>query len=169
MNETPTLLVDTNVMIEAVRTGCWRAITGRMNVETVDTCTNEALRGDAARGGYVVVSEEELSRLSRVHAVTEAERAAFALDYPDAGGMDAGERDLFAHAYGRSDETWLLLSSDKASIRAGVSLGWQDRLRSLAALADEVGARPNPKLRRHFEESWLGEWRTQFLLEGGIR
>lgn len=88
-------------------------------------------------------------------------------DYPDAAGMDAGERDLFAHAYGRSDETWLLLSPDKASIRAGVNLGWEDRLRSLGAVTDEIGARP--KLKRHFEESWLAEWRTQFLLERGIR
>lgn len=68
MNGPPTLLVDTNVIIEAVRTGCWRAITGRMNVETVETCINECLRGDAGRSGYVIVSEEELNRLSRVHA-----------------------------------------------------------------------------------------------------
>lgn len=167
MNGPPTLLVDTNVIIEAVRTGCWRAITGRMNVETVETCINECLRGDAGRSGYVPVSGEELNRLSRVHVVTEAERAALALDYPDASGMDAGERDLFAHAYGRSDETWLLLSPDKASIRAGVSLGWEDRLRSLGAVTDVIGARP--KLMRQFEEPWLAELRTRFLLERGIR
>jgi hypothetical protein len=167
VNGPPTLLVDTNVIIEAVRTACWRAITGRMNVETVEACTHEAVRGDAGRGAYVVVSEEELSRISRVHVVTEAQRAAFALDYPDAAGMDAGERDLFAHAYDRSDETWLLLSPDKASVRAGVNLGWQDRLRSLGAVANEIGARP--KLKRHFEESWLAEWRTHFLLEGERR
>jgi len=167
VNGPPTLLVDTNVIIEAVRTGCWRALTGRMNVETVETCIAEATRGDADRSGYIVVSEKELSRLSSVHAVTEAKRSTFALAYPDAAGMDAGERDLFAHAYGRTDETWLLLSPDKASIRAGVSLGWEDRLRSLGAIADDIGA--HPKLKRHFEESWLAEWRTQFLLERGVR
>lgn len=167
MTALPTLLVDTNVIIEAVRTGCWRAITGRMNVETVETCTHEAARGDAGRRGYVVVSAEELSRLACVHPVSEEERAALALEYPDAAGMDAGERDLFAHAFGRSDETWLLLSPDKASIRAGVTLGWQDRLRSLGAVAEQTGARP--KLKRHFEESWLAEWRTHFLLEGRVR
>lgn len=167
MTAPPTLLVDTNVIIEAVRTGCWRAITGRMNVETVATCTHEAMAGDASRKGYVEVSAEDLSRLACVHSVSEEERATFALEYPYAAGMDAGERDLFAHALGRSDDTWLLLSPDKASIRAGVTLGWQDRLRSLAAVADETGARP--KLKRHFEESWLAEWRTHFLLEGGVR
>src|SRR5438552_1749501 len=125
------MLVDTNVIIEAVRTGCWRAITGRMSVETVEVCTHEAKRGDADRTGYIAVSEEDLSRLSRVHSVSETERAALVLQYPDASGMDAGERDLFAHAYARADDTWILFSPDKASIRAAVRLGCADRLRSL--------------------------------------
>ena len=42
-----------------------------------------------------------------------------------------------------------------------VTLGWQDRLRSLDAVAERTGARP--KLKRHFEESWLAEWRSTGL------
>jgi len=160
--------VDTNVIIEAVRTGCWRAVTGSLRVETVEMCREEASAGDETRRGYIVVTDDELSRIAAVHSVSERERAAFALDYSDASGMDAGERDLFAHAHSRPSHDWMLCSPDKASIRAAVVLGWSDRLRSLGALAQQIGARPTTALKAHFEESWLSKWRTQFLLEGGI-
>ena len=162
------LLVDTNVIIEAVRTGCWRAITGQMTVETVEICKEEAKRGDREQSGYVVVSDDDLARISHLHAVTEMERAGLTFEYPEATGMDAGERDLFAHAYARTDDGWVLCSPDKASIRAAVILGWSDRLRSLGALVQHVGARPKSSLRRHFEEAWLSEWRTHFRLAGGL-
>lgn len=168
MSPSPVVLVDTNVIIEAVRTGCWRAITGHMTVETVEVCTEEAGRGSADRAGYVVVSTDDLSRIARVHPVSDVERAALALEYPDASGMDAGERDLFAHANGRRDESWMLCSPDKASIRAAVGLGWADRLCSLGALAQQAGARPKSALKAHFEEAWLSRWRTRFLLERGL-
>ena len=78
--------------------------------------------------------------------------------------MDDGERDLFAHARARGDEAWLLCSPDKASVQAAVALGWGDRLRSLAALAARVGARPGTAFKSHFEEAWLSAWPTHFLL-----
>jgi len=121
-------------------------------------------KGHPGRPGYVAISDAQLERLSRVHRVTPVEQAAFSLAYAGADGMDDGERDLFAHAYGRADDAWLLCSPDKASIRAAVALGWGDRLCSLGALATRVGARP--ALRVQFEEAWLAEWRTHFLLQG---
>ncbi|MFZ2492834.1 MAG: hypothetical protein WA208_15235 [Thermoanaerobaculia bacterium] len=166
MFEPQTLLVDTNVIIEAVRTGCWRAITGRFVVETVEECTLEAKRGEADRSGYVVVSDNDISRLALIHIVSEEQRAALVLEYPDASGMDPGERDLFAHARSRADETWVILSPDKASVRAAVRLGWPDRIRSLGALIQSTGTRPSQKLKRQFEEAWLVEWRTHFMLDG---
>lgn len=162
------MLVDTNVVIEAVRTKCWNALTGGLRVETVEECRDEALRGDRGRPGYVAVGEGDLSRLAAVHRVTELERATFGMEYPDAQNMDAGERDLFAHAYARaagSDSVWLLCSPDRASIRAAVALGWHDRLRSLAALAEAVGARASAPLADHFGKRWLSDFRTICLLK----
>ncbi len=147
-----------------MRAGCWAAITGGLAVETVETCCAEARTGRPGRPGYVALSDDHPRRLSRVHRVTPTEQAAFALGYAGADGLDDGERDLFAHAYGRGGDAWLLCSPDKASIRAGVALGWGDRLCSLGALAARVGARP--ALRAQFEEAWLAERRTHFLLEG---
>jgi hypothetical protein len=76
--------------------------------------------------------------------VDDLQRAIFGLGYPEAQNMDAGERDLFAHAYGRAaggDDVWILCSADKAAVRAAVALGWQDRLQSLGGLVAAVGAR----------------------------
>ncbi|MGH9961543.1 MAG: hypothetical protein ACREBC_31190, partial [Pyrinomonadaceae bacterium] len=74
------VLVDTNIIIEAFRTRCWKAVTAHFSVETVETCYEEALTGDPLRPGYVQVDANELrSGLSRRHAVSEAERIRLAV------------------------------------------------------------------------------------------
>lgn len=161
------VLVDTNVIIEAVRTNCWNALTGEFAVETVEECRDEALRGDATGAGYIAVAQDDLDRLASVHAVSKVSQARFAMAYAAAPSMDDGERDLFAHTLGRAedgDSNWALCSPDKASIKAGVSLGWGEKLRSLEALCKAVGARPSPPLAGNYEERWLSAIRLQFLL-----
>lgn len=165
--ESTVVLVDTNVIIEAVRTKCWKAITGGLRVETVAECRDEARRGDRHRTGYVAVTEEDLDRLAVVHPVDDLERAMFGLGYPEAQNMDAGERDLFAHAYGRAargDGVWILCSADKAAVRAAVALGWKDQLQALGVLVSTVGARVSAPLAEHFGERWLSDFRTACLL-----
>jgi hypothetical protein len=115
----------------------------------------------------VAVTDEDLDRLAGVHPVNDLERAMLGLGYPEAQNMDAGERDLFAHAHGRAargDDVWILCSADKAAIRAAVTLGWQDRLQSLGGLVSAVGARPGAPLADHFGERWLSDFRTACLL-----
>lgn len=63
-------LLDTNSVIESVRCGIWNAITGNLSIETVEECRKECLRGDTLSGGYIVVSDAELDRLTAVHPVT---------------------------------------------------------------------------------------------------
>ena len=162
------MLADTNALIEAVRTCCWNAITGHFSVETVRECEDEARRGRHSRPGYVPVTSAELARLHAVHEVTDVDRAALALAYPDSTVMDDGERDLFAHAFRRAqqgDQAWVICSPDKASIRAGVALRWEDRLQALASLARAAGARPTRPFAEHFEEPWLSSFRTTCLLD----
>lgn len=99
--------------------------------------------------------------------MTALDRAALGLTYPHAANMDAGERDLFAHAFGRAeggDDTWWLCSPDRASIRAAVALGWADRMQSLEALVASVGGRCTPALADHFGQRWLSDFRTACLL-----
>lgn len=161
------VLLDTNVVMEAVRTRCWNAVSGGLRVETVEECRDELLRGDRGHPGYLPVSPQDLGRIRVVHAVSALERATFAMGCALAGGMDPGERDLFAHAYARAargDSVWIVCSADKACVSAAVSLGWHERMHSLGALASAVGANPAPPLGRQFGEAWLSEVRTRYLL-----
>jgi len=161
------VLIDTNAIIEAVRTGCWSAITGQLRVETVEACRQEALPSPPTSvPGFVPVSEKDLRRLASVHAVDSVVRAAFKLAYEDADGLDAGEHDLLAYAHSLSDEAWVVCSPDKASIRAAVALGFGDELCSLEELIAAVGTRPRYSLRGHFSTHWLVSFRTKVRLEG---
>ena len=122
------LLVDTNVLIEAVRTGCWRPITGQLALETVEACRREAVAGsESSIRGYVRVSEDDLARLRTVHRV--------------------------------------LISPDKAAIRAAMALGIGDGMVSLEDLVGRVGARPKPALKTQFTSQWLVSFRSRLKLE----
>lgn len=132
------VLVDTNIIIEAVRTRCWDALVSHFTLETVDKCLEDARTGDPMRREYVAVTADQL---------------------------DAGERELFAHAFGRTD-AWIASCADRAALKAAFALGWKDRIMSLEALAQVAGAKP--ELKRHFRERWLSDVRTAFLLEGPL-
>lgn len=161
----PILLVDSMIVIEAVRTGCWNAISGQHRLATVRTCAEELSRGNPADPHYVTVSATDLARIA-VEEVSGIVSARFRLLYQDADGMDAGERDLMAHALDRKDE-FRVCSCDKAYLRAAHALGWIERVRSLEAIASACGARPNPPFRKQFTEAQLSEWRTKLFL--GVR
>jgi hypothetical protein len=73
------VLVDTNIIIEAVRIKCWSAVTGQFQIETVEKCCEEARTGDLHRPGYVQVSETALRTRLTVHPVSKTELANLAL------------------------------------------------------------------------------------------
>ncbi|HEU0013538.1 MAG TPA: hypothetical protein VFQ45_07625 [Longimicrobium sp.] len=164
---TPAALLDTNVIIEAVRIRGWKALAGGRRVETVEECRNETQRGAPHRPGYVTVTAEDLSGLAAVHAVTDVERAVLVLAYPDAPDLDAGERDLLAHALAREargDSVWIVCSPDKACIRAVVALGFGDHMVALEELLASVGAHPKSRIAQQYTKEWLSRFRTACLL-----
>jgi hypothetical protein len=160
------ILVDTNIIIEAVRTRCWNALSMRFAIETVDKCLEEALTGDPLRRNYVQVEATHLRKgLKHAHKVTAVETLQLAVTLPEADELDPGERQLFAHALSRSD-AWLASCADRAALKVALALGWRDRIVSLEALAHAAGARPD--LKPHFRERWLSDVRTSFLLDRGL-
>jgi len=159
------VLVDTNIIIEAVRTRCWKALAGHFTVETVEKCLEEARTGDPMRRKYVAVEPEHLRGVNKAHAVTPLEKLRLAVTLPTADELDAGEQELFAHASGRTD-TWIGCCADRAAVKAAFALGWKDRIVSLEVLAQSVGAKP--ELKMHFRERWLSDLRTAFLLGGQL-
>ena len=152
--------MDTNVILEAHRTGSWRALTGGYAVETVEDCVTETHTGFQRRRPEHRIDQAELrDRLAPVHAVGDVERAVLAIRAGDIA-LFQGEASLSAHALGRSDD-WVLCGPDKASLRCGVRLGCRERLVSLEGLLDEAGHRPGTALREAYTRRWheraLGE------------
>jgi hypothetical protein len=166
MDNAAPVFVDTKIVIEAVRTGCWKTITGRCHVVTVEECADELRRGDASAAGYVPVTEQDIDRMT-VEALTHRDEVEFRLAYAEADGLDTGERDLLALAYGWEGE-FFSCGCDKAFVVAAYTLGWMDQVISLEVLAEDAGARPNPRLGRQYTESRMGEWRTSLLMGGPI-
>lgn len=163
------VLVDTNIIIEAVRTGCWTALTAHFSVQTVEKCCEEARTGEVHRRGYVEVSEKVLREGLGVHRVSTVELADLDLRDPEAFRLDAGERHLWAHALGR-DDAWIASCCDQAAVNAAVRLGWEDRLVSLEDLVTAAGARHAVRqLKQQFASARLSAWRTVALLKRGLK
>ena len=169
MQRRQAILVDTNIIIEAVRTGCWTAIIAHFSVQTVEKCCEEARTGEAHRAGYVEVSEKALRNGLEAHRVSEVELATLSLRDTESFRLDAGERHLWAHAVGRTD-AWIGCCCDQAAINAAVRLGWGDRLVSLEQLANAAGAKHALKqLKPQFGAGRLSAWRTAALLKQGVK
>ena len=163
------VLVDTNIIIEAVRTGCWNALTTHFSVQTVEKCCEEARTGEGRRPGYVEVSEKMLREKLTAHRVTEAELAVLSLRDAEAFRLDAGERHLWAHATGRAD-AWIACCCDQAAINVAVRLDWGERIVSLEELAGAAGARQAVRqLKAQFTAERLSVWRTAALLRRGVK
>ena len=166
LQDSAVVFVDTMIVIEAVRTGCWNAITGQHKIVTVEECAHELRRGDASGPGYVTVRENDIGRAT-VEPLSADAAVTFRLEYANADGLDPGERDLLALAYGWGCD-FVLCSCDKAVVVAAHTLGWLDRVVSLEALSEAVGARPNPPLKPQFTEARMSQWRTSLLMGGPI-
>lgn len=160
----PTVLfVDTMIVIEAVRTGIWRAITGQRRVVTVEECAEELLRGGPETvSGYIVVTPDDISRMN-VEPLSGLAAAEFRLVFPGADGLDPGERALLAFAR-KCAESFELCCCDKAAVTAARALGFLDSVVSLEAIAKMVGARPNPQLKQQYTEARMAQWRVSLEL-----
>jgi hypothetical protein len=125
------VLVDTNVIIEASRISASKALTGGYRVETVEMCVIETQTGLQRRRREQQIDYGSLrNSLRAFHVVSKAERAAALLKDEQIRFLDAGEQMLWAHALTRTD-AWVLCGPDKASLRVGIRLGYRDRLFSL--------------------------------------
>ncbi len=155
-----TVLVDTNVILEAHRTKTWRALTGGYRVETVEECVTETQTGFQLRRPERQIDGVELrDRLTTVHAVESLDRARLAIKAGNIA-LDEGEAALWAHTLSRTDD-WILCGPDKASLRCGIRLGFRERLVSMQELLDAVGNRPGIVLHEAYTKKWhqktLGE------------
>ena len=159
----PSVLVDTNVIIEAYRTRSWRALSGGWRIETVEACVSETQTGFQRRRKEEAIDVGELrDSLAAVHSVSVREQVELGLRKGSIA-LDKGEEALWAHALGRND-AWMLCGPDGASLRCGVRLGHRERLVSLEKLLKRVGHRPSG-LRSAYTQKWHDRAVGQIHLE----
>jgi predicted nucleic acid-binding protein len=157
------IYVDTNVIIEATRTNCWRAILNRYDVHTVAEVRKEALRVPSDKSDYVPIDGKLLDAHVSSSEVTTLEVAQASTKAAGLAVLDAGERDLLAHVANLPTGAWLVTTADRAAVKVACQLGCADRLVSLEEMADKCGQKP--KLREWFTKKWLSNIRTAFLFE----
>ena len=160
------VIVDTNVIIEAHRTGCWNTIAGYFAIETVEKVIEETQTGAQNRAPETLIDEAKLrASIRHIANITDEMRAKFHQTFPQAL-LDPGERDLLIYAGTLSaGEAWLLNSPDMAAIRHAHSRGWLDRLVSLEALNGRLKGKLGATLRDNYSEQWLSVRRTRLIQE----
>ncbi|TAK40054.1 MAG: hypothetical protein EPO30_00295 [Lysobacteraceae bacterium] len=158
------VLVDTNVIIEAHRTGCWPQLAGFFRIQTVEKIVEETQTGYQNRRPEHLIDEAALrSSLDLVHDISDEQRARFNLAYGHPS-LDPGERDLLVYADSVAADAWLLNSPDMALVRFAHGRQWLDRLVSLEAMASHLRARLKYDLAQNYCERWLSERKTRLIL-----
>ncbi len=155
--------VDTNVVIEAVDTGCWAALLSKFDVRTVAEVRREIQAGNRLIKSYVLVDKAQFDAKVTVAEVTKVQLAAAQLRTPLLNQIDPGERHLLAYVAAQDQNAWLLTTGDRAAVRAACALGLDDRLRSLEELAGACGQKP--AVADWFTKKWLSKVKTEFLLD----
>ena len=165
-----TVLVDTNVILEAHRTESWQALSGGYHVETVKECVDETQKGHQNREPEQQIDEPELrNSLEAVHADDEKEYADLVQEAADLVlkaddiALDGGEAFLLAHALTREDD-WVLCGPDVANMRCAVRFGFCERFVSLERLLDGVGHRPRVPLKKWYTQKWQREKFAELVL-----
>jgi hypothetical protein len=164
------IFVDTNVILEALRTQCWTAICNRYAIETVEKCIEEALTGNPDVVNRTPVQRKVLvDGLTARHKVRGLDLASLALSYPECEGLDAGELHLFSYLHAQGmifNHGTRIATADKAAIRFTEKLGWLSSIISLEELVMQSGV-TNAQisgLRAHYRNSWLSEIKTKIFL-----
>ena len=145
--------MDTNIIIEAYRTGSWRSLTSQYKVETVEDCVIETQTGFQKRNPEQLIDDRELRQsLNAAHKVSNAQQVDLEMRIAPIK-LDKGELSLWAHTLSR-DDNWVLCGLDRACLRCGVKLKLSERLVSLEELLINIGYRPKTTLRDAYTRKW---------------
>lgn len=163
MKHGDTVLIDTTVIIEAHKKGCWASLVKSFSFHTVESCVVESVTGDLRKKDRVKIDNDVLRGQLIVHKAEERDYLMAALKSNRFDRLDDGEKELMAYAYEHLRDAWFVSSQDAACIRVGHELGFLERFVSLEELAVIIGL--NVQFERHFGNKWLERLRTELRLE----
>ncbi|WP_301100432.1 hypothetical protein [Propionivibrio sp.] len=164
------VFADTNVILEAFRTGCWTAISSHFAVETVEKCVEETLTGNPGDPRHIKVDPADLNAgLAGQYPVTRKELASVVLAHPSCGTLDDGEKHLLAWLLANKllpSAIVVVTTADKAALISTHALGWLDCAVSLEDLARQAGVgRANlDALALQYREDWLSGIKTKIRM-----
>lgn len=164
------VFADTNVIIEAFRSGCWTAISSHFAIETVEKCIEETLTGNLGDPRHISVPSADLNAgLAGRHPVTRKELASLVLAHPSCGTLDDGEKHLLAWLFANKllpSAITVVTTADKAALVALHGLGWLDCAVSLEDLTRKAGvARTNlDAFALQYRQDWLSRIKTKIRL-----
>ena len=156
------VLLDTMVIIEAHRVGCWSSLLNWFKLETVERCIIECASGNKARAGYVPLDAEKLKTEMTVHEVSQTMRTELATKGGSMIGVHDGERDLLSYALTQPPIP-LVCCVDKAAIRLAHRLKMLERLIALDEMAHEAGNRKQGYARQ-YTKAWLAEFKMAVIM-----
>lgn len=163
LNRGDRILLDTNVILEAHRVACWRAMVNEFRLSTVEKVIEETQTGHQNRSPELRIDELALrDSFETIAAPTREQLAIIDIEYPG-HGLDDGEYHLVAYAATiENDAAWLLNSPDKGTIRFCSRAAWLDRLTSLQAMTATLGLPHGNRMRGNYTQSWLETQINQF-------
>lgn len=156
------VLIDTNVILEAYRTVCWKHLAGFFVLKTTNACVVECETGNQRRGVPIPVDIAILRTTAHIESVNEEQIAELRFTLAGKVSLDPGEEALIAYAC-RHPNAWVICSPDKAAVRACFILGFLDRIVALEDLTESSGIAVD--LRRNYTRNRLANFRTDLLLE----
>jgi len=112
----PVVYLDTCVIIEAHRVGCWKQLVSRYELHTVRRCCEELADGNPHDPEYVPVDRNQIAEDMIVHDCERRQSIAAATKAASFGGLDAGERDLLAWCADQDPEAMIITTGDRAAI-----------------------------------------------------
>lgn len=116
------VLVDTNVIIESHRVGCWKALINHFEMDTVEKCVEECETGNRRNFNPVPVNVAALVKDVQPKKIGQKELNALSICYSDAIYLDPGERHLLAYALTLKN-AFFVCSPDKMCVIAGSKIG----------------------------------------------
>ncbi len=164
------VFADTNVILEAFRTGCWTAICSHFAIETVEKCVEETLTGHPGDPRHLSVPPTDLhGGLVGRQPVTRKELTSRVLAHPSCATLDDGEKHLLAWLLANKllpSATIVVTTADKAALVASHGLGWLDCAVSLEGLAHKaaVGRTNLDSLALQYREDWLSSIKMKIRL-----
>src|SRR5947209_20444640 len=105
--------VDTNIIIECHRIGCWNALLGGRSLVTVHKVLEECATGGGRREGYVKIDTERLSQGIQILAVSNRQLTDLRLRLAGKVNLDPGEERLLAASV-VDQGSWRICSPDNA-------------------------------------------------------